>query len=282
MKTRSGANMKSKAFEDIDGLIDDALRCALDEKKCRRDLKGTCINLSERGRDSFDIEALVPKLYQEIEQCHTYNSISAENWKLRRNSHFAAKEEEREEVLERRIIQAVEKAGRDGWFNKCSTASGVFTRNSGCHIDLIHQIGADEFELIELKVASDTPLFAAFEILRNGLLYLHARRSLNASYTGKPLLKAGKIRLMVLAPRAYYIYKRRGRTVKPKIYDLRWFEKALNRGVSAFARNDCEMTFAFEAFPTWFEWSELAKQRGPIADECLLRAVDDRQAAFPE
>lgn len=298
-KAKSRANRKTQQSTLLTGtraLIDDALRNVLDDRKASLGSRQTCMDLSERGPDNFDIEALVLNLYQRINQnleTVARRTPSSKNWDLSckftagsaekpREVRLAAKNKSAEVVLERLIIQAILNRGGKDWFHQCPTASGVYSmRSDRCHIDLIHEIGEDAFELIELKVASNNPVFAAFEILRNGLLYLHARRSLSAHYAGKRLLKARKVRLLVLAPLTYYIYKRRGRTAKPKGYDLRWFEKALDRAVSAFAKPDCEMTFAFNVFPDWFKWTtEQAKQRGDVNG--LFRAVEERRAVFPE
>lgn len=242
-------------------LIDDALRRALDDCTSSFTSKQTCIDLAERRPDTLDIEALIPKVYQKIEQ--NWKSVarrtpSSKNWDLTwklatesddkpREVRLAAKSASAEVVLERLIIQAVLNRHQDDWFHQCPTASGVYsTRSDRCHIDLIRQISDEEFELVELKVASNNPVFAAFEILRNGLLYLHARRCLDVHYAGKRLLKATKVRLTVLAPFAYYTYKRKGRSAQPKVYDLGWFEKGLSRAISVFAKNECEMIFAFD------------------------------------
>lgn len=290
--------MKSSLLEDIGGQINIVLRKVLDNPKASFTSKQTCIDLSARRPDGFDIEALVLKLYEQIER-HRKPAASripsSKNWELRwqleggpdekpRKVRFDDKNPSAEVVLERLIVEAVLNSNchRDDWFHQCPSASGVFSANGErCHIDLIHQINVEEFELIELKVTSYPPVFAAFEILRNGLFYLHARRSLMKDplmghYADKRLLKARKIRLTVLAPWDYYKYKP-GRGAELKMYDLGWFEKALDRGISAFGRNDCEITFAFDAFPRCFEWK---KERA--TPEQLLAAVNGRQAAFVE
>jgi hypothetical protein len=42
-------------------------------------------------------------------------------------------------------------------------------------IDLVHQCGRRHFELIEIKIASDKPLYAAVEIIGYGCIGLLAR-----------------------------------------------------------------------------------------------------------
>ena len=76
----------------------------------------------------------------------------------------------------------------------------------------------------KLKVGSDTPLYAAMEVLQYGLLYVFSRQYRDElHYTDdRPLLKARRIDLKVLAPAAYY-----------GEYRIDWLVRALNRGLEA-------------------------------------------------
>lgn len=60
----------------------------------------------------------------------------------------------------------------EGWGNDVPTASGLV--NSGgrqMNVDLAHSV-TDGFELIELKLESNTPYDAALQILRYGAVYM--------------------------------------------------------------------------------------------------------------
>ncbi|MBA2433700.1 MAG: hypothetical protein H0V54_01205 [Chthoniobacterales bacterium] len=271
---------KSKRPVGINALINDALRFSLSHfpgEDAGMSLNKICESLCERRPANFDMEALIARLEQNIEERTRYRGVSDKNWELRRRDAYKDTQLLREEVLERRIIKAMKNAHRDDWFNKCATVSGDLTPRSGCHIDLIRRCSNEEFELIELKVGSDTPVFAAFEILRNALFYLRARRSWIPSYSDRQLLKAKRIALRVLAPLDFY---KDEREAEPKMYDLRWFERELDRAISAAGRSECEMTFAFEVFPPWFVWS--GGLAAKAADDLLLKAVDEKQALFTE
>src|ERR1700722_18251507 len=58
-------------------------------------------------------------------------------------------------------------------------ASGVVDwngqQNRHADVDIVRKVNATAYELIEFKVRSDTPEFAAAELIRNALLYLVAR-----------------------------------------------------------------------------------------------------------
>ena len=109
-----------------------------------------------------------------------------------------------EVVLERAIAAACQKAGRTDWANQVPVASGLISGASDGRraIDLVHRRGPRHFELIELKIASDTPLYAAVEIIGYGCLWLLARADRPAR--ASDLLDADHIDLRVLAPAAYY------------------------------------------------------------------------------
>ena len=145
----------------------------------------------------------------------------------------------RETRLEREIVQLDQNA----WFNQIPVASGVLgsREDKRCAVDLIHHYrtptGKEHYALIELKVESDTPLYAAFEVLRYGLLYLVSRSSKLEDYSPKrlPLFAADGIHLRVLAPRKFYEGSKLG-----------WLEQSLSQGVNIFARKfEIEMDFAF-------------------------------------
>ena len=79
--------------------------------------------------------------------------------------------------LEKQLEKAIVRDLDEEWTNQMPTASGLVTSGERQrNIDLAHFRGMREFELIELKVESDTPLFAAIEILKNGITYLFSRR----------------------------------------------------------------------------------------------------------
>jgi hypothetical protein len=97
-----------------------------------------------------------------------------------------------------------------------STASGLHGPRSGTRrsIDLVRRVSADHYVFIELKIDSDNPLYAAFEILGYGLAYLHARLHGLCGQGAHDVMRAGRIDLVVLAPQSWFSYLRRdGRRV---------------------------------------------------------------------
>ena len=89
-------------------------------------------------------------------------------------------------------------------------ASGVIDwesfDNTHANVDLVREIKPnEEYELIELKKRADTPEYAAAQAVRNGLLYLLARKCSPESFrASRPILHASNVRLKVWAPTAFY------------------------------------------------------------------------------
>lgn len=185
---------------------------------------------------------------------------SQENWRWPRpQPQIAAQNTSREVVLERAIAAACKRAGRTDWANQVPVASGLIagTAEGRRAIDLVRQCSQRHFELIELKIASDTPLYAAVEIIGYGCIWLLAR-----AYPPRlrsAILDADHVDLRVLAPAAYYTR-----------YDLTALEAALDRGCRSLGRSKgVTMTFAFHAL------DERLVNSLPC-DDTLLAALDRR------
>jgi hypothetical protein len=186
---------------------------------------------------------------------------SKENWRwLRLQPQIAAHNKSPEVMLERAIAVACARTGRTDWANQIPVASGLIAGAADGRraIDLVHRCGDRHFELIELKIASDTPLYAAIEIIIYGCIWLLARvypPSLKSA-----ILDADSIDLRVLAPADYYMR-----------YDLDELEVALDRGCRALgSARGTGMTFAFQ------EFDERLSGALTLDDDALLTALDNR------
>jgi hypothetical protein len=193
-------------------------------------------------------------LYEKIEEnwntgdCHR---PTAETWQIGKELKGGVHVRRQEVGLERFIVRTL----GDAWTNQLPTCSGEGNRS----IDLVHECGDGRFEFIELKYkdgrgsrhkfGSDNPLHAAWEIVRYGLLYMHARAN-NLLKNGS-LAEASHIRLVVLAPSGYYEYGPQKRRIK---YNFSWLEDVLNDFFQRFcdSRGYC-VEFAFEMFDATFE-----------------------------
>ncbi|SEP49342.1 hypothetical protein SAMN02990966_07294 [Rhodospirillales bacterium URHD0017] len=191
----------------------------------------------------------------------TNRDRSQENWRWPRPQlQIAAHNTSPEVVLERAIAAACGRTGRTDWANQVPVASGLIAGAADGRraIDLAHQCGERHFELIELKIASDTPLYAAIEIIGYGCIWLLARAyppSLKSA-----ILEADHVDLRVLAPMDYYTR-----------YDLTELEAALDRGCRALGQaQGVTMTFAFHALDERLVGSSTCN------DDTLLGALDNR------
>jgi hypothetical protein len=150
--------------------------------------------------------------------------------------------ESAEVKLERAIVQKWPAS----WTYQMPVASGLFDGYSDKRraVDLVFNHGDGHYDLVELKIKSDTPLYAAMEILGYGLIYLASRtdRAKNLKYkvAELPVLKANRISLCVLAPANYY----EG--------NLMWLQDAINNGLKRFATTDLSIDFCFQKFGNQF------------------------------
>lgn len=189
---------------------------------------------------------------------------SAENFRWHKPKLSIAKRNKSLEVtLERALMQACSNARSSNWSNQVPIISGIagpraFKRLA---IDLVYQHDSKHFEFVELKLKSDTPLFAAIEVLLYGLLWLLSRRDQEQlGYSENPIIAASSVRLSVLAPLKFYAD-----------LDLAEFFSALDAGISALGlQHGAQMGFRATAFPGDFVWP------GIQSDQDLLRAFDKR------
>jgi hypothetical protein len=258
-------------FSIVDGvneIIDDSLDINLIRKPPLYKQPKSCLLLNSHP-PSFDAYDVICQIFDRIEQnfnhagnrSHTLGP-SKENWRFEKILYIAPKNTSPEKLLEKAVANLPDK----DWVNQVPTSSGVINSASDKlrNIDLVHRLKVGFYEFIELKIDSDTPLFAAFEIIINGLIYLLSRKNYEEHHLdGKELLVAKDIYLQTLAPRKYY-----------SRYKLDWLEKELNRGLSKFIeeifKENIRMKFSFLWFPENFDCS--------CKNEKLLYSLNNRSS----
>ena len=210
------------------------------------------------------VDATYSRIASNWQHCHEagIGSPSAANWRWRVPQLAISAHNTSPEVrLERALMVACERLGRSDWSNQVPVASGVAGANAERRraIDLVHQRGPGHFELVELKVASDTPLYASFEIIGYTCIWLLSRLDLSAP--DNPLLTAQAIDAVVLAPTAFYAP-----------YRLDAFRLQLHDDLQRLGHeHGVALSFRFEAFP-----DHLANP--PWTDEQLAKLLDSRSA----
>jgi hypothetical protein len=206
------------------------------------------LTLPEHG-DLFEL------LYDQIRANWTRNRevdrwpTPEKNWVFRVMPEFTADPIRRhEKQLQKQIAICLE---NEGWGNDIPTASGLVNGYSRqMNVDLAHRI-ADGFELIELKLESNTPCDAALQILRYGAIYMLYRQEpeLVQRFKLHEMLFAKRVVLEVLAPLQYYS------SGDCDLRSLEEQEKLLNCQVETFAERrvaGLALSFRFMAFPPDF------------------------------
>lgn len=258
----------SSLFDGIEALIDKAFG---DPRWRRQKHFGT---LSKSPPAAFDARALVLHVHAFLS--HRWDELlprlknlppSSQNWRW-----FDPKigidtenNDSPEQTLERALVRACLDCGRSDWSNQVPLASGIVSpyANKTTAIDLIHRRDTGRFDLVELKVGSNTPISAAFQVIQYGMIWAFSRRDRRRlRYIELPILEAASIQLSVLAPLQYY-----------GDGNFDWLAEPLSACMSDIARRDAgaEMCFTFEAFPPSFNWP------AQYSAEELCRLLDSRQ-----
>lgn len=236
-------------LKDVNGLIDSRLGLKIGKIPRHRN-ETSCRELTKTPMTGFDALVLIADIYDQIGtnwDATKYHEGSTENWRLEKQRGISANNNNPEVSVERAIVNIPAEIWPDAanWFNQVPVASGLADpHEGGRRIDLVHDCGDNVYEFIELKIGSDTPLYAAMEILKYGVLYIFCRRDDRVKCIDRKgkLMQARKIHLRVLAPAQYY-----------KGYDLSWLETTINNGLTDFllhSKSAFEMDFEFRILPS--------------------------------
>ncbi len=235
----------SSLFEGTDEIISAALDLRPGDSLKH---KSVCRRLEHLPKDGPSFERLVPDLYEKIERNWDGRMPSRENWRLERQTAISPRNKSPEVLLERAIAILGTRGILEDWFNQIPVASGLIDGSSDkrAAIDLLRY--RDSYaEFVELKWKSDTPAYAAFEILHYGLAYLFSFvNRAQFGYLDKRLMTVSGVSLSVLAPHRYFAP-----------YDLRGLGEQLDERLRAFVRwkseGELEMDFRFVSFPENFD-----------------------------
>jgi hypothetical protein len=268
-------------FEGADSLILEAL--SLGAGKSLKQ-KSTCAALIASPDFASRIDSLVSALFSQIERNWVDRNPSLMNWKLRRQTEINPINKSPEILLERAITILAERGLLPEWYNQLPIASGLLDDKSDkrAAVDLV-RLNGNCAELIELKWASDTPTYAAFEILRYGLAFLFCRKMQERfQYHDYPLMKLERISLRVLAPCEYY-----------GTSDLAFLQNTMGIAVERLFREQGALfgDFLFLSFPPQFRLpfrtgaevaalKDLPIEAAPIAN--LLGAINNIQTVYSE
>ena len=277
--------MSESILKDVGKIIDEALglkNCEIGKEPHYKH-KTSCRKLSVLPPPTFDATALIMKIYAQVESNWKEGANykpSTENWRFEPRTNIDASNEDPEIKLERAIVRT-QTQSHANWANQTPTSSGFVGPHADKHrnIDLIHRGGDGAYEFIELKVNSDTPLYAAMEILQNAVLYIFSRENERKMEWGsakqKLLREATVIHLRVLAPCSYY-----------EGYILEWLEVNICNGLRAFLAGrtpKLKMDFRFDAFPTWFSSDHakaICKDVSKEQADSIRMAVDNRRPVY--
>jgi hypothetical protein len=210
--------------------------------------KSTCRRLVVARNGWCNFETLIVDLYDQITKNRSDRLPSQKNWRSESQTTFGRQNRSPEILLEHAIAILSECGILEGWVNQVPVASGLVDgmADKRAAVDLVRHRD-NQADFIELKWESDTPAYAAFEILRYGLAYLLSYINRETfKYAKKPLMNIKEISLRVLAPRAYYDDS-----------DLTWLSEGIDHGIRTLVAQKTggalSMDFGFLAFPSNFD-----------------------------
>lgn len=191
----------------------------------------------------FDGPSLVSAIYDCVRRNYHESGASVnknrskQNWRWHSpQPQIGERNRSPEVVVERAVAAACVALCRTDWSNQIPVTSGL-VEGAGDRrraIDLVRRVGERHFQLIELKVGSDTPLYAVVEMLGYACLWLLARE--DRPSRPSPLLEADRVDLRVLAPAEFY-----------KGYSLETVESAVHEGVRSLGeRQGVTLSFCFK------------------------------------
>jgi hypothetical protein len=191
--------------------------------------RGAAIELSKHPLETVDGVSMVRALCAALDGPWWKDPANrrGRNWVWREQtpSHVT---ESKEVVLERRLAER----SSERWTCQMSTSSGLRTgvRDSRRSIDLVQRVDEHEYRFIELKVGSDQPLYALFEVLGYGLLYLLARQHGQHGGGRHDVMSATRIELVVAGPSSWFTFKD-SRAGPVSRFDFAWLEGRINEGL---------------------------------------------------
>lgn len=250
----------------IGSLVDDWLKIEPKGKPPHYRHRSAALELTRRNAPITGTRAFLEAGYSRIHSNWLaainagYTNPSRENWRWKRHPDLSPANKGPELRLERSIINAC----GDNWSNQMPTASGLVgpAANKRAAVDLVYREDPSSYSLIELKVESDNPLFAAIEILMYGLIFVWSRdkqEELGYQVQVQPVLAASSVTLSVLAPISYY-----------RDYDLTTLSSTLNSGLVEFGER--------KAVSLGFEFCQLgADYAANSTAECIRSAIGDRR-----
>ena len=240
----------SSILSGADEIVDEIFQIKNIGKPAPRYHYRTCWKrLSEKPPAGPKGKRLLQKMYRRIvrnwknSQSKSPRTASTQNWRFEKVLDISKKSASLEVKLERATVRLTD----ESWVNQVPTSSGLAGPRADKRraIDLVRRFGKKKYEFIELKIDSDTPLYAAIEIVTYGLLYLFSRNyfgPLGYREINSEILEANSIHLKALAPKNFY-----GK------FDLRWLEEIINDKLSMPLNSDqppqIKMDFRFEILP---------------------------------
>jgi hypothetical protein len=281
-------NIVASLDKDIDEFF------GLDRVGLSHQNKTACVRLCDE-QPKTDGAELVRRLMNRIGQNRSALTEAdraargSQTWRWKKNTNLNPVNKS----IEVRIERAVARLLDDDWVNQVPTASGLTDSDEQRRsIDIVHRRSAGEFDFIELKAlrpgerssGHQSPLSAAMEVLKYGLIFLYCKENRSILYpdadVAKPVLEARTVHLEVLATTNCY-----QRTEQAEPFRIAWLNQLVANGLMELNRQpnaSVSFDFAFRQFPKSFVWTD-SDHHNLVAcepnSECWITLKNKVQAA---
>jgi hypothetical protein len=232
----SETNIFNKYNEAVKKCVDDLVKVGLSKDGLS---KTQAIQLCRRPSSRLILLETIRGFYESMNCEGWKNSSVGSNWIWR---YKAEGETESKEVLLERAVAFLDK---NLWACQMSTSSGIQGKSHRRRaIDLVRRVGSRQYAFVELKVESDNPLFATFEILGYALAYLHAKANRWGGSGEHNVFDAERVELTVLGPKDWYNYSKKG-TEKRFDEGLQWLHEEIAESLNDFCKENFSDTPTF-------------------------------------
>ena len=250
-KTISTLDIVDEKFSEILGIPKDKVRFGAEPRY--KSIASAKFLSSNRGLEQSEQHDIVAEAYELIESDLSSRKLtpSKKLWVPRVRFDWSTDHETAEVPLERsvaglfrlyRLLLTENPQADPVWFNQIPVSSGIIQHGKGSRaIDLVCRRSRGQYDFVELKfpkgTPTETPLFAALEVLKYGLIYLYVlchpgvlkvpgwpdKSDMPKNARGEELLEATDVTLCVLAPKRFY-----------SRFDFGWLDEQLNNDFARF------------------------------------------------
>ena len=167
----SDVSTRLRLFGSVPAVVNQALGLGDGSYEHRGPFLGRELSVADGVRLARDVLKAVADDFERVASSAA-KAPSSENWRMVEQTNQWTEGHSEEVDLERFLVKA--RLRPSEWWNQVPIASALGGGRRQC-IDLVHARGNGCYDFVELKVKSNTPIYAAVEVLQYGYFWLLSR-----------------------------------------------------------------------------------------------------------